>query len=87
MGEQSVVEVMHHQEDSENVQFLPRTATVADGLAAFDKFLHRGKRLEAILITNTGRPTEALLGIVTIHDIPKLNQAINESRLQEMECS
>ena len=38
---------------------------------------HRGKRLEAILITNSGLPTESLLGIVTIHDIPKLNKAIN----------
>ena len=76
VDEKSVAEVIQHQEDSENVQFLPRTATVADGLAAFDDFLHRGKRLEAILITNTGRPTETLLGIVTINDIPKLNQAI-----------
>jgi predicted transcriptional regulator len=77
VDEKSVAEVMRHQEDSENVQFSPRTATVADGLAAFDDFLHRGRRLEAILVTNTGHPTETLLGIVTIHDIPKLNQAIN----------
>lgn len=77
VGEQSVAEVMQHQEDSENVKFMARTTTVADGLVAFDDFLHRGKRLEAILITNTGRPTETLLGIVTIHDIPKLNQAFN----------
>lgn len=77
VGEQTVAEVMRHQEDGENVQFLPRVATVAHALAAFDEFLHRGKRLEAILITNSGRQTEKLLGIVTIQDIPKLNQAIN----------
>jgi hypothetical protein len=29
-----------------------------------------------MLITNN-RPTETLVGIVTIHDIPKLNKAIN----------
>ena len=57
--------------------WLEPTATVANALAAFDKFLHHGKRLEAILITNAGRPTESLMGIVTINDIPKLNQAIH----------
>ena len=75
--EKPIADVMKHQEDHDNHTFLARTATVADGLAAFDDFLCRGKRLEAILITQNGRPAEALLGIVTIHDIPKLNQAIH----------
>lgn len=77
IGEQAAAEVMRHQEDGENVRFVARTATVANALAAFDEFLHRGKRLEAILITNSGRPTETPLGIVTVHDIPKLNRAVN----------
>lgn len=77
VGEQTAAEVMRHEEDGDNVAFVPRTATVANALAAFGEFQQRGKRLEAILITNGGRPTEALLGIVTIHDIPKLNRAIN----------
>ena len=49
-----------------------------DGLAVFDGFLHRGKRLEAILLTENGRPTEQPLGIVTVHDIPKMRRAIRE---------
>ena len=77
VDEQSVAEVMRHQEDGDNVEFMARTATVANALAAFDKFLHNGHRLEAILITNSGSRSEALLGIVTINDIPKLNKAIN----------
>ncbi|OWK45502.1 CBS domain-containing protein [Fimbriiglobus ruber] len=77
VDEQIVAEVLRHQEDEENVQFMARTATVAHSLAAFEEFLHRGKRLEAILITNGGHPTESLLGIVTVQDIPKLNQAVN----------
>jgi hypothetical protein len=51
---------------------------VLDGLAAFDAFLKRGKRLEAILLTENGRPTEQALGIVTVHDIPKMRRAIRE---------
>ncbi len=45
---------------------------VLGGLAAFDAFLHWGKRLEAILLTENGRPNEKPLGIVTVHDIPKI---------------
>ena len=77
MGEQSVAKVMKHQEDRENYKFMAANATVPEALAEFDDFQRRGKRSEAILITNTGRPTEPLRGIVTIHDIPELNQAIN----------
>jgi hypothetical protein len=74
--EQAVAEVLNHQEDTENYCFMGRVATVPEGLIGFERFQQNGKRLEATLITNVGRPTESLLGIVTIHDIPKLNQAI-----------
>ena len=77
VDERSVAEVMRHQESSENSKFLAARATVADAMSAFDDFQHRGKRLEAILITSAGSPSEPLRGIVTIHDIPKLNKAIN----------
>jgi len=76
VDERTVAEVMLHQEDGDNVEFMARTATVANALSAFDKFLRKGSRLEAILITNSGGRTESLLGIVTINDIPKLNKAI-----------
>ncbi len=76
--ERPVADVMQHEEDHENYTFTARTATVTEGLVAFDDFLHRGKRLEAILITHSGSSTEKLLGIVTIYDIPKLRRAIQE---------
>ena len=78
MEEEKVADVLRHQEDPENHAFLGRSSTVLDGLAAFDSFLHRGKQLEAVLLTDSGRPTEPPLGIVTIHDIPKLRRAIRE---------
>jgi predicted transcriptional regulator len=78
MEEETVEAVLKHQEDPQNHTFLGRTSTVPDGLAAFDDFLHRGKRLEAILVTQNGRAAEQPLGIVTIHDIPRLRHAIRE---------
>jgi predicted transcriptional regulator len=76
--EKPIADVMQHQEDHENYTFMAKTATIADGFAAFDDFLHRGKRLEAILITHSGSASEKPLGIVTINDIPKLRRAIQE---------
>lgn len=68
-----VSEVMSHQESSDNHAFLSRSSTTDDGIAAFEAALKRGSRLEAILITEKGLPTEGFLGIVTIHDIPRLS--------------
>jgi hypothetical protein len=76
MEEEKVCDVLRHQEDPENHTFLGRASTVLDGLAAFDDFLRRGKRLDAILVTENGRPSETPLGIVTIYDIPTLQRAI-----------
>jgi predicted transcriptional regulator len=78
MEEEKVAAVLRHQEDPENHAFRGRASTVLDGLGAFDDFLHRGKRLEAILVTESGQPAEHPLGIVTVHDIPKLRRANRE---------
>lgn len=78
MEEEKVADVLRHQEDPENHAFLGRASTVPDGLVAFDDFLKRGKRLDAILLTENGRPSEQPLGIVTVHDIPKMRQALRE---------
>jgi len=72
--EKPIVEVMAHQEDPENHVFVPRTATADDALAAFQDFLGRGKRLEAVLITERGNSAEGILGIVTVHDVPSLSR-------------
>jgi len=55
-----------------NWQLLPRTALLSEVVNAFDAAERNGKRLDAILVTQSGRATESLLGIVTIHDIPKV---------------
>ncbi len=78
MEEEKVADVLRHQEDPANHTFLGRTSTVLDGLAAFDDFLKRGKRLDAILLTENGRPSEQPLGIATVHDIPKMRRAVRE---------
>ena len=77
MEERPISEVLTHQEDPENHAFVPRSAVVDDALAAFEGFMARGKRLDGVLITQNGRPTESLLGIVTIHDVPTLTRSLS----------
>jgi predicted transcriptional regulator len=75
--EKTVAEVLAHQEHADNHEFLPKSSTAGDGLAAFDRYLKRGVRLEAILITENGVSTEGVLGIVTVHDIPRLDAVVS----------
>lgn len=67
-----VADVLPHAENTDNVTFLPRTATAFDALQAFDEFFRRGKFLNAILLTQVGSRDQAPLGIVAVADIPKL---------------
>ncbi len=71
--------VLRYTEDRENHVFLSRTASVFDVLKLFHRVEHEGKRLDAILITNQGKPHEKTLGIVTISDLPKAFRAVTRS--------
>lgn len=75
LTQQPVADVLRHGACKENYCFLARDATVFDALAAFDRFWRRGQRLDAVLVTEHGKPQESLLGIITIHDLPSLFDA------------
>lgn len=70
--------VLPYRESDSIYRVLPRTATVFDALRLFDKTLHSGKTLDAILLTHSGDNKERLLGIVTPFDIPRM---LHETRL------
>lgn len=52
-----------------NFHFVPKNTSVIDAEEMFKNKLGREKRLEALLITENGRPNEKLLGIVTPMDL------------------
>lgn len=70
--ESRVQDVLKYTEDPQNHSFVGRQATLFEAVEEFQEFERKGKRLEAILITHSGKPNEALLGIITISDLPKL---------------
>ncbi len=57
-------------------RLLAPEATVLDALGCFERCSRRGDRLDAILITQDGKPHNPIVGIITAFDIPKLHAAL-----------
>ncbi|HEY4600006.1 MAG TPA: CBS domain-containing protein [Cerasibacillus sp.] len=64
----TVGEVMTFQEDHTSA-FIKKSATVYEAEDRFKSTIGRGKRLDALLITENGQAHESLLGIITPRDI------------------
>lgn len=62
-------EILNCEENKTNYKFLPKQASIYEAEELFKEELNRGKRIEAILITENGLPNEKLLGIITTSDI------------------
>ena len=70
-----ISEVLEYTEDPNHVAFMNPEHTVFDVFELIQEYELKGDRLEAIHITNSGKATESILGIITIWDLPKMNQA------------
>lgn len=53
-------------------EFMPKTMNVLDAKRRFEISLDQGRRLGAIFITNSGKNTEKIQGIITAWDLPRL---------------
>ncbi len=74
--ETPLADVLACTADHENVVFFGREGTLFEALDAFQEAEKSGKRLEAVLITASGSPAEALLGIITVLDMPAIYEAL-----------
>jgi hypothetical protein len=59
LSETPVSDVLGYTEDKDNFSFLRRDSTLFEVLEKFQTFEREGKRLEAILITQNGKPKRA----------------------------
>ena len=64
----TVGEVMVFQEPHTS-GFIKKTATVYEAEDRFKSVIGKGKRIDALLITENGHANESLLGIITPRDI------------------
>jgi len=57
------------------VSFLPAEASIVDAEQAFSNAFQQGESISVLLLTENGRPQEALLGLITAHDLPSASGA------------
>lgn len=74
--------VLPHVENTEHYCFMGRNESVHEAITRFEDFSSRGKDLDAILITNDGKPEQSLLGILTVYDLPDLLKEAGLNRLR-----
>ena len=60
------------EKDWEEHKFISRNAEVFEALEHFNLSIKNGKQLSALLVTQNGKKTEKILGIVTAADLPKI---------------
>lgn len=66
-------DILHHEKNEKNYKFISRTLTIYEAEEIFKQGVERGRRFEALLITEHGKPHQKLLGIVTPIDIMKVD--------------
>lgn len=81
LSETKIEVVLPHTEDQEHYCFLSRRATLQDALSRFEDFTSRGKDLDAVLITENGRPDQNLVGILTVYDLPEILETLGLRRM------
>lgn len=67
-----VSDCLYYRDKKDRVLFVSRQATVTDVQDLFEKSLHRGVGISAILITEAGQQHQKPIGIITVADLPLL---------------
>lgn len=77
--EQTTAEaVLKFTRKKDRYAFRSRHTDLFSAVALFDEHEHRGQRLHALLITENGKETEKILGIMTVSDLPTAIRAIEK---------
>ena len=63
--------VMEYVENRDIHRFVGRYTTVLEAVELFHAYEDMGKSLDAVLITQNGKSTEKILGIMTVSDLPQ----------------
>lgn len=66
-------DILHHEKNEANYKFISRYMTIYEAEEIFKQGVERGRRFEALLITEHGKPHQKLIGIVTPIDIMKVD--------------
>ncbi|MFP4016180.1 MAG: hypothetical protein ACLFUI_04030 [Halanaerobiales bacterium] len=71
-----IEEVLEHKEDNNVCLFIKATTSFPEVLDIFEEYKNTAKKLEAVIITENGRPTDYFLGIITNWDLPVIYHSL-----------
>jgi predicted transcriptional regulator len=77
----SIAEVLPHTEDPEHYAVVSHKASLVEVLDIFEDFASRGRALNAVLVSPTGRPQLPLVGILTVYDLPAVLSELKVNRV------
>lgn len=66
-------DILLHEKNKVNYKFISKYITIYEAEEIFKQGVERGRRFEALLITEHGKPQEKLIGIITPLDIMKVD--------------
>lgn len=72
LEETNLIDILEFEEDVDNYIFIGKEITVYEAEEIFKDFPYTRARLDALLITHSGKKKESLLGIITTWDILQL---------------
>lgn len=76
LSETPISAVLTHTEFKEHVDFVGRDTLLVEVVERFQREQEQGRRLDALLMTQNGKATERLLGIITVYDMVKVNDLL-----------
>lgn len=65
--------VLQFEKDQVNYKFVSRYLSIYEVIEIFKTGVEKGRRYEALLVTESGKPQEKLVGIITPHDVMKFD--------------
>lgn len=76
LSETTIDFVLKYTEKFERCEFIPKNQSIFETINIFHEIENKGCRLEAAFITEHGKKSEKIIGIVTLADFPKLLKKI-----------
>ncbi|HHT36994.1 MAG: CBS domain-containing protein [Candidatus Wallacebacter cryptica] len=77
LDQEPVQSVLKYLQNPDNYQFVTPDCPLFDVLRYFEDYSHRGKRLQAVLISDDGTEKGRLMGIITVFDLPKIYHTLD----------
>jgi hypothetical protein len=74
--EEPVAEILKFQVNDQPYEFADHRSTVTDAFNWMEKHYHKGRPLQAIILTPHGQPSELPTGIVTAGDFPVMLESV-----------